>query len=66
MTTQILLQPIGSLPDKVLTTLQRVLPKQFENTRFVTAKTLELPNHAFDSNRNQYVSPRIIKWIQKK
>ncbi|MEK0319297.1 MAG: hypothetical protein QQN43_06925 [Nitrosopumilus sp.] len=66
MTTQILLQPIGSLPDKVLTTLQRVLPKQFENTRFVTAKTLELSNHAFDSNRNQYVSPRIIKWIQKK
>ncbi len=33
MTTQILLQPIGALPDKALTTLQRVLPKQFENAK---------------------------------
>ena len=62
---QILLQPIGALPEKVLTTLESELPRQFENSKFVTGKTLALPNNAFDSGRNQYVSPRIINWIQK-
>lgn len=64
-TIQILLQPVGKVPSEVLKFLEKMLLDRFSNSGFVTAPAIELPAHAFYLDRNQYISPVILDWIQK-
>ena len=63
---QVLLQPVGMVPADVLKLLEKMLSNQFSNSRFIIAPSIDLPSHAFDARRNQYVSPIILGWIQNK
>ena len=62
----ILLQPVGPVSDTVTRMLERALQEQFSIAKFIVAPNMELRQEAFDDNRNQYVSPAIIRFIQEK
>lgn len=59
----ILLQPIGEIENKVMETLQYELPKKFTQLSFKSAERVDIPYETYDSQRKQYVSPRIIDYI---
>lgn len=61
----ILLQPVGSVSLAITSMLERTLSEQFSSAKFIVAPTMKLPKEAFDANRNQYVSPAIIRYIQE-
>lgn len=65
MKGQILLQALGAVSDNVLKILENTLPKRFISSNFVLARPIEVPSHAFDSARKQYVSPEVISFIQE-
>lgn len=62
---QILLQPVGKVSDNVLRRLATTLPGQFKDLNFVLANPIKVPSYAFDDNKKQYVSPKIISFIQQ-
>lgn len=63
---KILLQPVGNMSLDVLKILENNLAEQFENSKLLLGNTLQLPSHAFDLRKNQYVSPKIISWVHNK
>lgn len=62
---QVLLQPLGSVPDNVLKFLQESLAKQFDRCTFSISPSIEIPSHAFDERRNQFESPIVLDWLDK-
>ena len=62
---QILLQPVGEVSSNVLKRLTTTLPEQFNDSNFILANPIKIPLQAFDDNKMQYVSPKIINFIQQ-
>ena len=62
---RILLQPVGKVSSNVLERLTTTLPEQFSESNFVLANPIKIPSQAFDDNKKQYISPKIISFIQQ-
>lgn len=62
---QVLLQPVGAVPDSVLKFLQEALAEQFDGCTFSVSKSIEIPSHALDEKRDQFKSPVILDLLDK-
>lgn len=64
---QVLLQPVGVVPEDTLKFLQITLAEQFENCTFgIAQQPIAIPSRAFDEGRNQFNSSLILDWLDKK
>jgi archaemetzincin len=60
---KILLLPIGLLPEKTINVLEKNILNQF-TAEVSTGESIDLPQHTFDSSRNQYKVDEILIWIK--
>lgn len=64
MQNRIYLVPVGKIEEWILDTLEDHLEKTFK-CQVEKGESLDLPEEAYDSNRNQYFSPSILEKLRQ-